>query len=167
MHRIGLATAFVLTLFIALLSPLRAHAAGWSGWARCELNIVGPGYENRETHTWYVTDIMGNTPAMAGSGTWSVAGRGQLDQGNPAQTSQHAEWSINGSSSAARTGAEPAIAVAPSTSMPAAQPRKTLLERMMLIRNRTLEAVELSRLLRRIRALLRRGSLQESHTTGQ
>src|SRR5262249_5132570 len=67
-------------------------SAAWSGWARCEIDVQGPGYVNRETHTWFVVNA---TPATPGSGSWSAAGAGKLDQGNPAQTSQHAEWSIN------------------------------------------------------------------------
>jgi hypothetical protein len=51
--------------------------------------------------------------------------------------------------------------------MQAAQLLKTLLKRMIPIRNRTFETIEFSQLLRRIRALLRRGPLQQIHTTGQ
>jgi hypothetical protein len=72
--------------------PAAAQPVSWNGWARCALNIRGPGYVNTETHTWIVS---GATPTTDGSGTWSVVGSGRLDQGNPAQTSMHAEWTIN------------------------------------------------------------------------
>jgi len=85
----------VALLLLAALTPAGAQAAGWSGWARCELNIVGPGYENRETHTWEIRDVTGNTPAMWGTSQWSVSGRGGLDAGNPQSSATHARWSVN------------------------------------------------------------------------
>ena len=86
-----LATAAALALLA--FHPAAAVAA-WSGWARCDIDIQGPGYTNKETHTWFVVNA---SPTVAGSGSWNAVGRGVLDQGNPAQTSQHAEWSINAS----------------------------------------------------------------------
>jgi len=81
-----------------------AQAAGWSGWARCELDIRGPGYENKETHTWIVSNVTGNTMATQGPGTWSAAGKGMLDVGNPQTSHNHSEWSVNGNSSNGRFG---------------------------------------------------------------
>jgi hypothetical protein len=87
----------VVASIVALLAlaPGAAHAAGWSGWARCVLDIGGPGYQNKETHTWFVSNVTGNTVATQGSGTWSAAGSGSLDEGSPQSTSQHAEWAIS------------------------------------------------------------------------
>lgn len=83
-------TAVAIALSASALGPTHADAA-WSGWARCEIDIRGPGYTDNETHTWFVSNA---SPATPGSGSWSAAGGGSLDQGNPAQTSQHGAWSI-------------------------------------------------------------------------
>jgi hypothetical protein len=93
-QRVTSVIASVVGLFA--LGTTAAHAAGWSGWARCELDIRGPGYQNKETHTWLISNVTGNTTATRGQGTWSAAGGGSLDQGSPQSTSQHAEWAING-----------------------------------------------------------------------
>ena len=95
-------------LIVVALEPTSADAA-WSGWARCEIDVRGPGYSNRETHTWLVTNA---SPAMPGSGSWSAVGSGTLNQGNPAQTSQHGEWSIGAS---VANGARYGVIVNPGT----------------------------------------------------
>lgn len=79
------------------LRPATAEAAGWSGWARCDLDIRGPGYENKETHTWFVSDAVGNSAATHGTGRWNVSGRGQL-RTSDGTTSMRAEWDVNGTS---------------------------------------------------------------------
>src|SRR5262249_50040444 len=67
----------------------------------------------------------------------------------------------------ARAGPGQISAAAPRTRPKAALAPKTRVMLIVFNRIRTMEPLELSRLLRRIRALLRRGPLQESHTTGQ
>jgi len=52
-----LLTSMIALPVLALLAVLPAAAQGqnWSGWARCGLDLKGPGYHNWETHTWIVT----------------------------------------------------------------------------------------------------------------
>jgi len=77
-----------------------AEAAVWNGWARCEITTRGPGYEQIDTHTWIVNGASGNTPATFGTGSWQASGKGNINQGNPAQTSMRGEWAINGMAAA-------------------------------------------------------------------
>jgi hypothetical protein len=70
--------------------------ASWAGWARCQINVTGPGYSDRQTHTWTIT---GSTPTVSGAfrvypGTWSAVGGGSLQrtQGNQTLTAQ---WATN------------------------------------------------------------------------
>jgi hypothetical protein len=65
----------------------------WAGWARCQVDVQGPGYMDQQIHTWTVT---GGTPAIEGafrvySGTWSVVGAGSLQRTQGKQTLV-AEW---------------------------------------------------------------------------
>src|SRR5262245_64224483 len=62
-----LRTSLVALSFLSLLAsrPSDAQAPGWTGWARCDLLIQGPGYVNRETHTWTVNGL---TPTTYGTG---------------------------------------------------------------------------------------------------
>jgi hypothetical protein len=94
--------ASVVLLASAITSPAFSQGAAppapaWSGSARCELTVQGPGYTDRQTHTW----TMGGPPRVEGAfrvyaGTWSVAGGGSLhrSQGNQVLTAQ---WTTNAS----------------------------------------------------------------------
>jgi hypothetical protein len=90
-------------LALPLASPASAQATsqatsplGWSGWARCEVNVQGRGYTDQQTHTW----VMGaGTPTVQGAfyvypATWSVAGGGGLQKSQGSQ-SLAAQWATN------------------------------------------------------------------------
>jgi hypothetical protein len=94
----------LLLVAVSATEPAVAQTAAWSGWARCAITTRGPGYEQTDTHTWIITDVTGNTTATSGPGSWQVVGKGNLSQGNPAQTAMRAEWAINGGSQANRGG---------------------------------------------------------------
>ncbi|HEV8598194.1 MAG TPA: hypothetical protein VGQ69_02430, partial [Gemmatimonadales bacterium] len=54
----------------------------WAGWARCQVNVQGPGYSDQQTHTWIVT---GGSPRVEGAfrifpATWNVVGAGSLQK---------------------------------------------------------------------------------------
>jgi hypothetical protein len=73
---------------------------GWSGWARCEVSVRGPGYTDQQTHTWIMS---GGAPAVEGAfrvypATWSVVGGGSLQRSQGAQTLR-AQWAANASMS--------------------------------------------------------------------
>jgi hypothetical protein len=70
--------------------------ASWAGWARCQINVTGPGYTDVQTHTWTIT---GGTPTVTGAfrvypGTWSVVGGGSLQRTQGKQTLV-ARWATN------------------------------------------------------------------------
>ena len=74
----------------------------WAGWARCQIEVQGPGYSEQAVHTWTMT---GSTPTVEGAfrvypGTWSVVGRGGLQRTEGRQT-LIAQWAINGVSASA------------------------------------------------------------------
>jgi hypothetical protein len=76
-------------------SSAYAAAPGWNGWVRCEINTQNSGttkYVHKETQTWAVT---GAQPNAVTAGTWSTAGRGQLDKEVPPTQWDHSEWAIN------------------------------------------------------------------------
>jgi len=56
---------FVVTLAIILADSTYAHAQRtapiqpWSGSARCEIAVQGPGYSEQQTHTW---TLLGGAP---------------------------------------------------------------------------------------------------------
>jgi len=57
---------------------LRPVDQPWTGSARCQLDIRGPGYADQQIHTW---TMAGGTPTVQGAfrvyaGTWSVTGGG-------------------------------------------------------------------------------------------
>jgi hypothetical protein len=88
--RTRLAGLFVLAaLVLPALRPVMAQ--GWSGWARCVINIGGAGYTNTETHTWMVSNATaaGNAP-----GNWTAVGSGEyhVDDGT---TRMDVAFSIN------------------------------------------------------------------------
>ena len=73
-----------------------AAVAAWAGWARCQIEVQGPGYSERQTHTWMMT---GATPTIEGAfrvypATWSVVGGGSLQRTQGTQTLV-AQWAIN------------------------------------------------------------------------
>ena len=87
------------TLATALASPLAAQATtspllGWSGWARCDVTVRGPGgYSDQQTHTWIMS---GGAPAVQGAfriypATWSAAGGGGFSRTQATQTLD-AQW---------------------------------------------------------------------------
>src|SRR5687768_2583826 len=60
----------------------------WAGWARCQVDVVGPGYSDRRTHTWTLT---GGAPRLEGAfrifpASWSVVGSGSIDRGQGGNT---------------------------------------------------------------------------------
>src|SRR5206468_9575935 len=68
----------------------------WAGWARCQVDVQGPGYTEHQTHTW---TIAGGTPTVEGAfrvypGTWSVVGAGALQRAQGTQVLD-AQWAIN------------------------------------------------------------------------
>ena len=76
-----------------------AVQASWSGWARCEINVSGQGYSDKQTHTWAITS---GTSAVSGAfrvypATWSVMGGGSLQHTQGSQTLT-AQWATNGQS---------------------------------------------------------------------
>jgi hypothetical protein len=90
-----------LVIALAAASPVfgqgQPPSAGWSGWARCQVNVQGPGYSDQQTHTWTLT---GGTPTVEGAfrvypGTWSVVGSGSLQRSQGTQTLT-AQWATNG-----------------------------------------------------------------------
>jgi hypothetical protein len=69
----------------------------WSGSARCQIDVQGPGYAHHETHTW----TLRGAPAKQGTmkiyaGTWSVSGQGSLQRTQGTQTLT-AQWTTNAS----------------------------------------------------------------------
>ena len=71
----------------------------WAGWARCQVDVVGPGYTDRRTHTWTLT---GGAPRMEGAfrvfpASWTVVGSGSIDRGQGGNTLT-ARWAVNGTS---------------------------------------------------------------------
>jgi hypothetical protein len=71
----------------------------WAGWARCQIDVQGPGYREQAIHTW---TIAGSSPVVEGAfrvypGTWSVVGRGGFQRTQGSQTLV-GEWAINGQS---------------------------------------------------------------------
>jgi hypothetical protein len=59
-----------------------ARPVPWAGWARCQINVTGPGYTDQQTHTWTIT---GSTPTVSGAfrvypGSWSIVGGGSLQR---------------------------------------------------------------------------------------
>jgi hypothetical protein len=94
----------VRTVLVAVLwSAVVQHASmqtpptgAWAGWARCQVDVQGPGYTEHQTHTWTIT---GGTPTVEGAfriypGTWSVVGGGALQRAQGTQT-LNAQWAIN------------------------------------------------------------------------
>src|SRR5262245_23459805 len=75
-HRHVITSTVALAVLTLLALGTTAHAAGWSGWARCELTTQGTDYEQKETHTSFVTDARGDTPKTWGSGSWQSVGTG-------------------------------------------------------------------------------------------
>jgi hypothetical protein len=71
----------------------------WSGWARCEINVSGQGYSDKQTHTWTISS---SASALIGAfrvypATWSVAGSGSLQHTQGSQTLA-AQWATNAQS---------------------------------------------------------------------
>jgi hypothetical protein len=80
----------------SLILAQSAPQAPWSGWARCEINVSGQGYSDKQTHTWTISS---SASAVSGAfrvypANWSVAGSGSLQhtQGNQTLT---ARWASN------------------------------------------------------------------------
>ena len=94
-----LIVAFVACLALAQFPTevLAQQGAAWAGWARCEVRVQGPGYNDHQTHTWTITS---GAPVVQGafqvySGTWAVVGGGSLSRSQGTQTLM-AQWAING-----------------------------------------------------------------------
>lgn len=93
--------ALVLAGSIAAVDPAGtqqsvAPSGQWAGWARCQINVTGPGYTDEQTHTWMIT---GGAPTVAGAfrvyqGTWSAAGGGSLQKTEGKQTLM-AQWATS------------------------------------------------------------------------
>jgi len=77
---------------LSLASPASSQM-GWSGWARCDVEIIESGYRSSESHYWFVKDA--NPRA---TGEWIVTGSGELN--SPAETGQ---WRIGFGSSGRRS----------------------------------------------------------------
>jgi hypothetical protein len=82
-----------------LSSPASAQTGptqGWTGWARCQIDVQGPGYTHQEIHTW---TLAGGVPTVEGAfrvypGAWSVVGGGSLQKSQGSQ-SLMAQWATN------------------------------------------------------------------------
>jgi hypothetical protein len=95
--RLALAlTLSIATVDLAGAQQSAAPQASWAGWARCQINVTGPGYTDQQTHTWMIT---GGTPIVQGAfsvypGTWSAVGGGSLQRTQGKQTLM-AQWATN------------------------------------------------------------------------
>jgi hypothetical protein len=79
-----------------LLAQPAPQVPVWSGWARCQVSVQGPGYTDQRTHTW---TLAGGTPTVEGAfrvypATWSVVGAGSLQRSQGTQ-SLKAQWAAN------------------------------------------------------------------------
>jgi len=68
----------------------------WGGWARCEINVSGQGYSDKQTHTWMIN---GTASMVSGAfrvypATWSVVGSGSVQKTQGTQTLV-AQWATN------------------------------------------------------------------------
>ena len=85
---------------LTMASPAFSQSApspgvGWSGSARCQLSVQGPGYSDSETHTWTITGPATVEGAFrVYPATWSVTGSGSLQRTQGSQTLA-AQWTIN------------------------------------------------------------------------
>ncbi|MEO8018980.1 MAG: hypothetical protein ABI769_14290 [Pseudomonadota bacterium] len=75
-------------LFLAVAIPSHAQSPAWSGSARCDVTITGPGYTDRQTHAWQTS---AGAPTARGAftiypGTWGVSGGGSLERTTGDQT---------------------------------------------------------------------------------
>ena len=94
-------SVLIATGILGVLASSRASTQtplpSWAGWARCQVDVQGAGYTERQTHTWTTS---GGAPTVEGafrvySGTWSVVGGGSLQRTQGNQTLV-AQWAING-----------------------------------------------------------------------
>jgi hypothetical protein len=95
MKRNLIAAAAILIVF-GQAALAQTPAGAWAGWARCQIDVQGPGYTEHETHTWM---IAGGAPTLEGAfrvypGTWSVVGGGGLQRTQGTQTLT-AQWAVN------------------------------------------------------------------------
>jgi hypothetical protein len=95
-HLVTLAAGLALAQFSNGALAQQAVPATWAGWARCQINVQGPGYTDQQTHTW---TIAGGAPTVQGAfhvyaGTWSVVGGGSLSRSQGTQTLR-AQWATN------------------------------------------------------------------------
>ena len=94
-----LALALTVSMVIVDLAGAQQPApsqAAWAGWARCQINVTGPGYTDQQTHTWTMT---GGAPTVQGAfrifpATWSVVGGGSLQKTVGTQMLV-AQWATN------------------------------------------------------------------------
>jgi hypothetical protein len=92
---LGLSLPLSLLLSVPALSQSAASLGAWAGWARCEVDVTGQGYTDRQTHLW----TMSGAPTVQGAfriypGTWSVVGGGSLQRTQGKQTLA-AQWATN------------------------------------------------------------------------
>ena len=78
----------VVTAPASLAQQALAPIVRWSGWARCDLDVSGAGYEDRQSHLWV---LGGAPPASQGAmlvheATWNVVGRGSSQRHDPRQS---------------------------------------------------------------------------------
>jgi hypothetical protein len=93
---VTLAASLALAHFSNGALAQQAAPAAWSGWARCQITVQGPGYTDQQTHTW---TISGSAPTAQGAfqiyaATWSVVGGGSLSRTQGTQTLT-AQWASN------------------------------------------------------------------------
>jgi hypothetical protein len=95
--RLALAlTVSMATVDLAGAQQPAPSQSAWAGWARCRIDVTGPGYTDQQTHTWTMT---GGAPTVEGAfrifpATWSVVGGGSLQKTVGTQTLV-AQWSTN------------------------------------------------------------------------
>ena len=94
---LGVSWRLLMTSAVAVSFLLVSHGGSaqtaapppaWAGWARCQVDVVGPGYTDRRTHTWTLT---GGAPRIEGAfrvfpASWSVVGSGSIDRAQGGST---------------------------------------------------------------------------------
>src|SRR5262249_22508352 len=93
---LALASSALIALAQLASAQQSTSQAPWSGWARCEINVSGQGYSDKQTHTWQISS---SASAISGAfrvypATWSVVGGGSVQhtQGNQTLVAQ---WATN------------------------------------------------------------------------
>lgn len=97
----GVAVSITASIAIAPLAAAQtatssAAAQHWHGWARCDVDVTGPGYDDRQSHLWILAASPPTTQAAMRihAATWSVTGAGSLQRAQGTQ-SLDAQWTTD------------------------------------------------------------------------